>query len=177
MLLSDFFDFHGTLDLVITDMIAGIRGALHDQPVDGVACTAIVSSPLNICFVIRGYLDVFMAVEQAAAIVRQAIQLDLHAILDHHAVDHVADGVVAVSFVDVATLPPPPPPQDPSHVTSRRRLREEDHLNVPLYAGLAALLMAVFAAALRQCATRRNKDHQDDYLPLQDEEVSSEIAS
>ena len=162
-----------TEDDLITDMITGLRGALHDQPVDGVACTTVMSSPLNICFVIRGHLDVYLAVEQAAAIVRQAIQLDLHAILDHHAVDHVAEGVVAVSFVDVATLPPPPP-QDESEVTGRRRLRQaHDHENVPMYVGMITLLLATLAWTWRQIVYSHTDDLQDNYLPLQDDASSS----
>lgn len=163
-----------TEDDLITDMITGVRGALHnDRPVDGVACTAVVSSPLNICFVVRGHLDVYLAVKDAAAIVRQAIQLDLHAILDHHAVNHVTDGVVAVSFVDVNTLPPEPEPELMSSIMASLA----SAASVPLHAAVAALLLVALTLTWRQCKSGNNDD--EDYLPLQQEEdpPSAETAS
>ena len=97
-----------TDDELITDVIAGIRSsALH--PVDGVACSTTTTTTMpsdSICFIVRGQLDVYLAEPHAAGIIKQAIAMDLQAVLDHHSVEHAtSEEVVAVSFADVHTLP------------------------------------------------------------------------
>ena len=140
-----------TEDELITDAIVGVKSSLHDEPVDGVACTA-VTSPSNICFVVKGHLDVFVAESHdMASIVRQAIHMDMHAVLDHHSVDHVTDEVVAVSFVDVATLPPETEGTEP----------ENRSYDAMIYAGSAATF---FVGLVLLWCQRRNS--AEDYLPL-----------
>ena len=142
-----------TEDALITDVISGIRStALY--PVDGVACsTTTTTTPDNICFVVRGHLDVYLADPHAAGIIRQAIAMDLHAVLDHHSVDHVTNEVVAVSFVDVNTLPAESlaPLQDASDNTS--------------YLPLMAINLLLVSLAL-VCHRRQVRQDNSTYLPL-----------
>eukprot|EP00977_Amphora_coffeiformis_P012300 scaffold3040_cov152-Amphora_coffeaeformis.AAC.3 len=104
-----------TEDELITDVISGIQSRAL-RPVDGVACptttttttTTTTASSLSdsICFIVRGQLDVYLADPHAAGIIKQAIAMDVQAVLDHHSVEHAtSEEVVAVSFVDVYTLP------------------------------------------------------------------------
>lgn len=144
-----------TEDDLITDVIAGVQSNLHNRSVDGVDCRD-VTSPKNTCFVIRGYLDVYLAESQAAAIVRQAIALDLHAVLDHHAMDHVTNEVVKVSFLDPTELPVEP-------VALMTDITLIDY-HVLIYMAFTALVLA----ALTLVCNRRMTVASGNYLPLQE---------
>ena len=153
-----------TEDDLITDVITGVRSNLrNNKPVDGVACRA-VTNPNNLCFVVRGHLDVYLADSQAASIVRQAISLDMQAILGHHAMDHVTDEVVVVSFVDVNELPPEPPV-----VKTSGAIIDYD---IFIYMGFTTLVLA----ALTLVWNRRTSSSED-YLPLQRESRPSPLTT
>lgn len=149
-----------TDDDLIADAIAGVQSNISTEPVAGVACRGALNNPDNLCFVVRGHLNVFLAESQAAALVRQAISLDLHAVLDHHAVDHVTEDVVAVSFVDVNTLP------STSVVMKARDAAISWDLLV--YMTLTAFVLAALALVWN-----RRMRPSDDYLPLHQDQHST----
>lgn len=143
-----------TEDDLITDVITGVQSNLHHKPVDGVDCRG-VTRPNSTCFVIRGYLDVYLAESQAADIVRQAISMDLRAVLGHHAMDHVTREIVKVSFLDPTELPVEP-----------IVLMTDAVMDYHLLIYMAVTAMVVAALTL---ACNRRMTSSGDYLPLQED--------
>lgn len=146
-----------TEDELITDVITGIHSSsLHT--VDGLACDSTQTTRTDtVCFVLRGHLDVYLGDPHAAGIVRQAIAMDLQAVLDRHAVDHVAnDVVVDVSFVDVQRLPPAKYDMTVDETASSSTSYT--------YLSLVNLVLVSLALVCHRCQGTHENRHQ--YLPL-----------
>ena len=164
-----------TDDELITDILSGIRSAAI-RPVNGVACS-ITTKPSSssssssstrdsICFVVRGQLDLYYLADSHAmeSIIRQAIVMDVQAILDHHSVDHsTSEEVIAVSFVDVHALPN----DDPVSVRDRSSLSSSSlsPFEQKSYISLFVVNIILMSFAL-VCHRRRILQDGSVYLPL-----------